>query len=74
MSNYRMFVEACQRLRLMKSSEVVNLGMCYHHLRNLGFAELSATVTCVVQLSFARTESNSLLPLQRQELLNEAHP
>jgi hypothetical protein len=39
LSDYRMFVESCQRLRLMKSSEVVNLGP-YYQSSEPRFAEL----------------------------------
>ncbi|CAL5096814.1 unnamed protein product [Urochloa decumbens] len=54
---WRMFVETCQRLRLMKSSEVVNLGTCYH-LLNLVYRAL--VVRCIAQ--FCQDESNSPFP------------
>ena len=52
-SHYRMFVETCQRLRLMKNSEVVNLGTCYH-LLNLVFQSFGSDL-CLAQ--FCHNES-----------------
>lgn len=60
-----MFVETCQRLRLMKSSEAVNLGTCFLKLVFLWY-------NCQLMLATILIHSVLFL-LQHQELRGEAH-
>lgn len=63
----RMFVETCQRLRLMKGSEAVNLGTCFH---------LKPTFMCYNCLLFHSHRYSSGLFFccsQHQEPPDEAH-
>uniref|UniRef100_A0A8R7JY41 Auxin-responsive protein n=1 Tax=Triticum urartu TaxID=4572 RepID=A0A8R7JY41_TRIUA len=67
---WRMFVETCQRIRLMKSSEVVNLGT--HNSSDLVFQTSGTYCFCCRSTQYYWINLTALFYLQHQELVGEA--
>lgn len=65
-----MFVETCQRIRLMKSSEVVNLGT--HNSSDLVFQTSGTYYFCCSSTQYHWINLTALFYLQHQELVGEA--
>lgn len=67
-----MFVETCQRLRLMKSSEAVNLGTVSSWSCMLFFIVATVTFCMVQQRIFGQNPKFSPSHMQHQDLLDES--